>query len=238
MAAWYDYKVTQGYTVGKGGNHDGLDFATPIHTPLTSLYSGQVTQHTGWYPWGGEVDIRLPNGLTETFAHLDAETVRPGDYIQAGQLIGYSGGENLPRQYSTGPHTHVSLFGGAPWDNTKSIDPTTTIKAAEPIVRGATPAFGPNAPNYVASLIPNFGIGTQVAAGQAAGQAAYNANVITNAVNFANQRLSQGATRVAIFSVGIALVILALLILAWPTLQRGVKAGARAGATAAKVAAL
>lgn len=121
---WYDFSLGQLFTIGRGGSHDGRDIQTPIGTPLTSLLGGVVTPHTGFYPWGGEVDIQTPYGVTETFAHLDALAVKPGQTIQPGTFIGLSGGENLPRQYSTGPHTHYSLFGGRPWDNSKTFDPT------------------------------------------------------------------------------------------------------------------
>lgn len=126
VAPWFLYPKTQGYTVGHGGNHDGWDFGAPSKTPLISLTGGTVTPHTGWYAWGGEVDTKgglLGPGVTETFAHADAIYVKPGQRVNVGDVVGLSGGENLPRQYSSGPHIHYSLFGGAPWDNTKSIDP-------------------------------------------------------------------------------------------------------------------
>jgi murein DD-endopeptidase MepM/ murein hydrolase activator NlpD len=126
---WYDNSLGQGFTLPQGGSHDGRDIQTPMHTPLTNLLPGVVTPHTGFYPWGGEVDILTPSGITETFAHLDAIAVRPGQQVGAGGFIGLSGGENLPRQYSTGPHTHFSLFAGAPWDNSKAIDPTGLLQA-------------------------------------------------------------------------------------------------------------
>lgn len=124
---WFMYGITKGYTVGHGGNHDGWDFGAPSKTPLISLTGGKVTGHTGWYPWGGEIDTKgglLGGGVTETFAHADRIDVKPGQTVAPGQQVGLSGGENLPRQYSDGPHVHYSLFGGAPWDNTKSIDPS------------------------------------------------------------------------------------------------------------------
>ena len=133
MAAlpWFDFSLGQNFTVGRGGNHDGRDVQTPLHTPLTNLVGGTVTPHTGWYPWGGEVDILTASGITETWAHLDAIAVKPGQVVQAGQLIGLSGGEGLPRQYSTGPHTHFSLFSGAPWNNAGAIDPTGLLQWAQ-----------------------------------------------------------------------------------------------------------
>src|SRR5689334_8505727 len=128
---WYAFRIGQGYTVGHGGNHDGYDFETPKGTPHTTLFGGVVTKHTGWYPWGGETDIKNPvTGITETFAHEDRIDVKAGQVVWPGQQVGLSGGENLPHKYSTGEHTHYSLFGGAPWDNRYSIDPKNAVDSA------------------------------------------------------------------------------------------------------------
>lgn len=121
---WFLYPEVRGFTDMSHGNHDGWDIGAPSHTPLISLTGGKVTAHTGWYPWGGEIDTKGPTGITETFAHADQINVRAGDIVLPGQTVGLSGGENLPRQYSTGPHVHYSLFGGAPWDNKYAIDPS------------------------------------------------------------------------------------------------------------------
>lgn len=127
---WFMYHVNKGYGDYGGKFHDGWDFGAPSKTPLISLTGGKVTSHTGWYPWGGEIDTKgglLGSGVTETFAHADRIDVKPGQTIYPGQQVGLSGGENLPKQYSDGPHVHYSLFGGAPWDNTKSIDPSNFL---------------------------------------------------------------------------------------------------------------
>lgn len=123
---WFMYDVTRGFTGYTQHDHDGWDFGAPSRTPLISLTGGKVTRHTGWYPWGGEIDIKggiLGSNITETFAHADDINVHAGDTVYPGQQVGLSGGENLPRQYSTGPHVHYSLFGGAPWDNKYAVDP-------------------------------------------------------------------------------------------------------------------
>lgn len=128
---WFMYNVTRGFTDMNHGNHDGWDFGAPSHTPVYSLTGGKVTSHTGWKPWGGEVDTKggvLGGGVTETFAHLDRIDVKAGDTVFPGQQVGLSGGEGLPAQYSTGPHIHYSLFGGAPWDNKFAIDPGGFLK--------------------------------------------------------------------------------------------------------------
>jgi hypothetical protein len=265
MTAWYQYKVTQGYTVGHGGVHNGYDFATPVHTPLTALYDGVVTQHTGWYPWGGEVDIKTASGITQVWAHMDAETVHPGDTVRAGQLIGYSGGEGLPHNFSTGPHTHFTLTRGAPWDNAASIDPGPSLQqvaarsqlvggdiaglaanwglSAQDIAGLGGPVPGQTVPG-IQGLIDALRLGTIGAGGTTTSKSGGPnildttpiANAISGATNFANARVSQVTTRIGWFALGIALLAGGLLIIAWPAIQRARREGTRAAISAAKVA--
>lgn len=114
--AWYDFHSGQGWS----SRHDGVDVQTPQGTPLSSLFGGTVLR-SGFFPWGGEVDvgIRLPDGrqAIETFAHLSQLTARAGQTVTPQTILGLSGGANLPPNYSTGPHTHYSLFLSRPWAN-------------------------------------------------------------------------------------------------------------------------
>lgn len=193
------YNITKGYTVGHGGNHDGWDFGAPSHTPLVSLTGGKVTQHTGWYPWGGEIDTKggiAGQGTTETFAHADRIDVRPGDLVFPGQQVGLSGGEGLPHQYSDGPHVHYSLFGGAPWDNTRSIDPG----------------------NFLTDIRKNWGVGGELGStGFDPGDVGFALGKLTETVEATYQKaetaLAQTIKRAGYFFLGLVLVGLGLLLL-------------------------
>jgi murein DD-endopeptidase MepM/ murein hydrolase activator NlpD len=218
-APWYAYHLTQGYTVGHGGNHDGYDFGTPKGTPHTSLFGGVVTKHTGWYPWGGETDIKNPiSGITETFAHEDRIDVRPGQVVMPGQQVGISGGENLPRKYSKGEHTHYSLFAGNPWDNRYSIDPKSAIDSA----------------------VHNFGIGTASDAFDIPGAINGLSKSLGDAINSGVKQIQDGVTtalhRIAFFGIGLLLIAIGALILLWPAIQTAGREVTGAAVTAAKVA--
>lgn len=181
---WFMYNVNKGFT----GKHDGWDFGAPSHTPLTSLTGGKVTPHTGWYPWGGEIDIKggmLGPGVTETFAHADKIGVKSGDIVLPGQQVGLSGGEGLPSQYSTGPHVHYSLFGGAPWDNKYAIDPSKWLNSVR--------ATG------VGNAGLDVGDSIAIAIGEAYGKAEY--------------QLGRAIKRAGYFFVGMGLVILGIILL-------------------------
>jgi murein DD-endopeptidase MepM/ murein hydrolase activator NlpD len=218
---WYAFRIGQGYTIGHGGYHDGYDFETPKGTPHTSLFGGTVTSHTGWYPWGGETDIKNPiTGITETFAHEDRIDVKPGQVVWPGQQVVISGGENLPRKYSTGEHTHYSLFGGAPWDNRYSIDPK----------------------NAVDSAIKNFGVGSAGDAfgGDVGGALNNLSTTLGEAIGKGVTQIQEGVTtalhRIAFFTIGLAVILLGALILLWPAIQSAGRGAVKAAVTAAKIA--
>lgn len=215
LGKYGETSLGQGFTLPSGGSHDGRDVQTPRHTPLTSLVSGVVTPHTGFYAWGGEVDVQMANGITQTFAHLDSIAVKPGQRVNVGQFLGLSGGENLPHQYSTGPHTHVSFFGGAPWDNSKAIDPTALLTAFE--------GSGPSGP--AGMQLPPW------AGGSSSGPVASGVQGVTVNIQSSLGTLAQALNtsvqdtlmRGVIIAVGVALLLIGFIVLIWP----GAKAGVR-----------
>lgn len=212
--AWLRTSLGQGFTLPVGGHHDGRDIQTKSHTPLTSLLPGVVTPHTGWYPWGGEVDIKTAGGITETFAHLDAIAVHPGDVVNIGQVVGLSGGENLPAQYSTGPHTHFSLFGGAPWDNTKAIDPTALLQDFQ----GSGPSGPSTLPAWAqlgSSSNPLGGVGSPITVNVQSALGSFSQSLGTSQKDV--------LTRGVIIAVGIALLLIGFIVLIWPGAKQGVR---------------
>lgn len=93
--------------------HDGLDIDVAYGTPVAAVDSGTVTT-AGWLGgYGIAVKIDHGNGITTMYAHLDSVAVDPGDWVETGDLIGYSGNTGN----STGPHLHFTvLVGGEPVD--------------------------------------------------------------------------------------------------------------------------
>lgn len=230
MAAqpWFDYSLGQGYTLPTGGSHDGRDVQTPTGTPLTNLLPGTVTAHTGWFPWGGEVDIKTASGVTETWAHLDALAVKPGDVVQAGQIIGLSGGENLPLQYSNGPHTHFSVFAGDPWDNTRALDPTPLLQWAQSNFTGS----GPGGLGDVTTAGSAAGV-TQTVTGSAGGIApTINITIqsaLSTALGATGLKFQDAAKRTGLIMIGGALVILGFFVFVWPAEKAAATGLARGG---------
>ena len=87
--------------------HNGVDISPlKIGEALYSTFEGKVRYakyNTGGY--GYLVIIRHPNGLESWYGHLSKLMCHAGDYVSAGQIIGYSGSTGRSR----GPHLHFEL---------------------------------------------------------------------------------------------------------------------------------
>lgn len=101
-------RVTSGFgmryhpILGETRFHSGIDLAAPIGTPVVATSSGRVAS-AGWQGNYGILVALNHGGSVETrYAHLSAVAVRPGQAVEAGQVIGYVGSTGR----STGPHLH------------------------------------------------------------------------------------------------------------------------------------
>ena len=95
--------------------HNGIDVANAIGTPVRAASSGRVVHvesQIGNY--GRFVIVRHPDGFQTLYAHLNTFSVRVGQSVGRGQLLGRMG--NTGR--STGPHLHFSVI-----HNGRFVDP-------------------------------------------------------------------------------------------------------------------
>jgi murein DD-endopeptidase MepM/ murein hydrolase activator NlpD len=98
-------------------DHNGMDFMTPVGTPVMSPWAGEVTNVNWNQRFNGDcVEVTYADGLSAKFLHLSAVQVQVGQRIPAGQVVGLSG--NTGR--STGPHLHYELRRGQ-----QVVDPVT-----------------------------------------------------------------------------------------------------------------
>ena len=87
--------------------HYGVDLSAPQGTPIVATRGGQVT--TATYEAGGAgyyVSINHLDGFVTRYMHMTHFIVSPGEYVAAGQVIGYCGSTGA----STGPHLHFSVY--------------------------------------------------------------------------------------------------------------------------------
>jgi murein DD-endopeptidase MepM/ murein hydrolase activator NlpD len=109
----------------RGRTHQGrmeyaYDLATDIGTPVYAMRSGRVIAVQDKYPdtGGGKENIAKFNyvwvehdgGYRSVYIHLQQGfvsnvSIKAGDWVDAGQLIGYSGNSG----WSTGPHLHLEV---------------------------------------------------------------------------------------------------------------------------------
>lgn len=99
--------------------HYGVDLAAYLGNPIYATRSGVVTQATYGASGGYYVYIDHGDGFTSIYLHMTNYIVSAGDYVEAGQVIGYCGSTGA----STGPHLHFGLiYNGAYVDPTKYVN--------------------------------------------------------------------------------------------------------------------
>ena len=113
-----EYKVWCTLAIGTGpcATHHGtwgIDFDTPINVPIYATGSGHIKQlYGGCSPYGGSCNSGAGNWLSidhgdhwSRYIHLSsfATGIGVGDWIEAGQLVGYAG---LSGTTSTASHLH------------------------------------------------------------------------------------------------------------------------------------
>lgn len=112
LAQYYDITATFKQVKSKDGKtvlwpegHSGIDIGCPEGTPLYAIIPGRIEFAGFASRAGGMITIDDLNGTQVSYCHLSESIVTQGDYIEQGDLIGYSG--NTGR--STGPHLHLTL---------------------------------------------------------------------------------------------------------------------------------
>lgn len=96
---------------GYWGLHDGVDFGTGgCGAPMRATSSGRVSQKYWSDVYGNRLyldnGIRRGVGLTSVYNHASGYTVGVGDYVEAGQTIGYVGQTG----WSTACHLHFTVL--------------------------------------------------------------------------------------------------------------------------------
>lgn len=83
--------------------HEGMDFKTPIGTPVVAPRAGVVTR-VNWNQAanGNCVELRYQDGVIAKFLHLNENLVKEGQSVAAGTAIAKTGNTG----HSTGAHLH------------------------------------------------------------------------------------------------------------------------------------
>jgi murein DD-endopeptidase MepM/ murein hydrolase activator NlpD len=114
--------------------HLGVDYGAPTGTPVRSVGDGVVEFAGNQGGFGNVVYIKHRNEHTTLYAHLSRISVRKGQAVSQGELIGAVGATG----WATGPHLHFEFR-----VNGRHQDPLTLAQQSEsiPISPAAKAAF-------------------------------------------------------------------------------------------------
>ena len=106
------YRITSPFgrrtspTTGASTNHNGIDLATPMRTPILAPADGTIGYVVTNDAGGLQVAIDIKeHDLRIGFAHLDEAIVCNGQLVRKGDIIAYTGNSGR----STGPHLHLTV---------------------------------------------------------------------------------------------------------------------------------
>jgi murein DD-endopeptidase MepM/ murein hydrolase activator NlpD len=105
--------ITSRYGHRSGRNHDGIDIAAKEGAPVQAAADGEVLFAANKGGYGNLILVRHANGLITVYAHNQANLVRPGQRVRAGQTIAKVGKTGR----ATGPHLHFEVRRGVKPEN-------------------------------------------------------------------------------------------------------------------------
>lgn len=111
-AGKYGYSGTFG-KYASGGEHNALDFLTPLNSPVYMPFGGKIVSAKYEGPkgknskyFGNAIRVQFDNGTYGIFGHLNGfNNLKAGQYISPGSVLGWSGSTGT----STGPHLHYEM---------------------------------------------------------------------------------------------------------------------------------
>lgn len=98
---------TSGFGSRWGAQHNGIDIANAIGTPIVAVMDGTVIDAGAAAGFGNWIRIRHDDGSVSIYGHMQADqlVVTVGERVLAGQPIAAIGSEGQ----STGPHLHFEI---------------------------------------------------------------------------------------------------------------------------------
>ena len=113
--------------LGRPAMHTGLDFRAAMGDPVRATANGKVVS-AGWSGgYGRMVEIDHGNGLSTRYGHLSEISVKVGETIKIGQVVGAVGSTGR----STGPHLHYETR-----IDGEAVDPQKFLRAGVRLADG------------------------------------------------------------------------------------------------------
>lgn len=139
------FGVTSPFGQRWGQLHAGIDYGTPVGTPIYAIADGEVVEgkdRTGVSGFGSWIwiDCQASIGRDLIYGHVvhDKILVRAGDRVKAGQQIGVSGNEGD----TTGPHLHFETWTAPGRVGGTAVDPAPLLAQAGKPVPAPAPSEG------------------------------------------------------------------------------------------------
>jgi len=133
--------------LGYARAHNGVDYYAPAGAPVGAVAPGVVTM-AGWTNGGGRtVKLRHSNGYQTEYLHLSAISVRAGQRVGQGDLVGRVGKTGL----ATGVHLHYGLK-----KNGRYVNPVIehrNMPPGEPVPAGMLNVFNSERDRYLTLLL-------------------------------------------------------------------------------------
>ena len=139
---------TSGYGVrsdpfkGRAAMHAGIDLAGPVGTPIYATADGLVSEaayNSGGY--GNLVKIDHGRGIETRYGHLSSFSVRAGQRVTRGQVIGRMGSTGR----STGSHLHYEVR-----IDSRAVNPIPFMKSSDYLLAMKSKSFGTHSMDAVA----------------------------------------------------------------------------------------
>lgn len=125
------YKVTTKFgikgSMWSSGRHEGVDYAAPTGAVVVAPVDGKVVKVGQCWgaAFGSKSVLMKVDGGHLLFAHLSSNSVKVGQDLKAGDVIGKVGADGNV----TGPHLHMELQKGPGWVKGGGLDPKAIIGA-------------------------------------------------------------------------------------------------------------
>jgi murein DD-endopeptidase MepM/ murein hydrolase activator NlpD len=106
--------------LGRPAIHTGIDLRGEVGEPVRATATGKVTIAGREGGYGNMVEISHGNGLATRYGHLSEISVKMGQTVRIGEIVGRIGSTGR----STGPHLHYETR-----VNGEAVDPQKFLRA-------------------------------------------------------------------------------------------------------------
>jgi murein DD-endopeptidase MepM/ murein hydrolase activator NlpD len=124
--------------------HNGIDYRAPRGTPVYAAGDGRVIKSTKDQYNGHHVFIQHANSIVTKYLHFNSRTVKQGERVRQGQVIGYVGSTGL----AEAPHLHYEFVVNGVHRNPRTV----SLPAVKPLDGQYLETFREHAAPYLKQL--------------------------------------------------------------------------------------